>query len=562
MKKQKRPRIAIAGGGPTALFILKHLAHRTLPEATVDILESSADFGAGMPYSKLGAAPEHVTNVSGNEIPELPENLLEWFEKLPEGEFQFYELSKSQLHEYKVVPRLLFGKYLSAQFDTLCTQLIENGISLNLHPGTEIVDVRRSPNNPLITLHSRSTTQADQKSESLEEFDFVVVATGHEWPKVHEGKVDGWFDSPYPPEKLKLKLDHEIALKGCSLSAIDAIRTLARANGEFTGSGSARRFICNPESPSFRITMHSRDGFLPGVRFHLEDPMLRKTGVLSEAEINRHRLGNDGFVSLDFLFEKNFKAQFRTREPKFYDFIKSMNLEEFVGKMLEEKERTQPFELFRREYEIAIQSIKDEDSIYWKEKLAILSSTLNQPAKFFSAEDYQRLETVLMPLVSLVIAFVPQCSCEDLLALYDAGCLDLVAVGDDGEVRPGQLGAIYEYSDAVGERVEREFRTYVDCSGQKSLSFEDLPFPSLQTETMPARLKFRTTAVGGEAKSPLTVPGVAITDDYQAIDQNGNVNKHLFIAAIPFIGGYNPDYSGLDVSDEIARRIVGALSNN
>ncbi|WP_192501012.1 hypothetical protein [Flavobacterium sp. PL002] len=55
----------------------------------------------------------------------------------------------------------------------------------------------------------------------------------------------------------------------------------------------------------------------------------------------------------------------------------------------------------------AEKSIKRQQSIYWKEMLATLSFAMNHPAKYFSAEDMQRLQTVLMPLIYIVIAFVP-----------------------------------------------------------------------------------------------------------------------------------------------------------
>lgn len=65
------------------------------------------------------------------------------------------------------------------------------------------------------------------------EFDEVVICTGHKWPVKNEGVTAGYFDSPYPPSKLKLKMNHPVAIKGSSLTAIDAIRTLVRSNGTF-----------------------------------------------------------------------------------------------------------------------------------------------------------------------------------------------------------------------------------------------------------------------------------------------------------------------------------------
>ncbi len=79
-------------------------------------------------------------------------------------------------------------------------------------------------------------------------------------------------------------------------------------------------------------------------------------------------------------------------------------MEAFVASMLEIHELTDPFDLLKQEYDEAARSIRDHRSIYWKEKLSILSAAMNYPAKHFSAEDRLRLTRVLMPLISVVIA--------------------------------------------------------------------------------------------------------------------------------------------------------------
>ncbi|MDR3008286.1 MAG: hypothetical protein LBV59_10155 [Sphingobacterium sp.] len=58
----------------------------------------------------------------------------------------------------------------------------------------------------------------------------------------------------------------------------------------------------------------------------------------------------------------------------------------------------------------------------------------------------------------------------------------------------------------------------------------------------------------------LQVPGVKIDDSFQLVDQRGHSSQRLFMMAVPYIGGYNPDYSGLDfcaaTSEIIADRIA------
>ena len=54
----------------------------------------------------------------------------------------------------------------------------------------------------------------------------------------------------------------------------------------------------------------------------------------------------------------------------------------------------------------------------------------------------------------------------------------------------------------------------------------------------------------------LKVSGIAINDNFQIIDQYGAYNDSIYIMAVPYIGGFNPDYSGLDFCEAASQRIV------
>ena len=54
----------------------------------------------------------------------------------------------------------------------------------------------------------------------------------------------------------------------------------------------------------------------------------------------------------------------------------------------------------------------------------------------------------------------------------------------------------------------------------------------------------------------LKVPGIVINDNFQIVDKNGENNDRVYIMAVPYIGGFNPDYSGLDFCEEASDNIV------
>lgn len=567
--KNKR-RIAILGGGPSGLFMFKRLVDTNRTDTTIDIFEKKHQLGVGFPYSKEGANDEHITNVSGNEIPALVTSVADWIAAAPKALLDHFNITLEKYNDYKVLPRLLFGQYLSAQFELLKQKAGELGIPYKIHFESTVTDIIDYP--------EQNITRVAIANGDQFEYDQVVVCTGHRWPLKHEGKVPGYFDSPYPPTKLALKLDHPVAVKGASLTGIDAVRTLARANGTFTVAedGHHRSYQLADDSKGFKIIMHSRNGLLPAVRFHLEDPHLSKDATLSIEEMQRYRREHDGFLSLDFLFEEDFKVQFRDKRPEFYERIKGMSLETFVKTMMDLRESIPPFDLFKAEYIEAEKSIKQHHSVYWKEMLAILSFTMNYPAKYLPAEDMLRLQKVLMPLISIVIAFVPQSSAEEMLALHQAGVLEIIPVGDDSYVEPEDKGgATYFYDDENGKAQAVYFKTFVDCVGQPHLRYEDLPYKSLVDKhtVSPARLRFKDSRQGktlldegnkdvetdNKGNYYLRVPGIAINDDFQPVDEYGALNERIYMMAVPFMGGFNPDYSGLDFCEASSERIIKSM---
>lgn len=565
----KNMRIAIVGGGPAGLFMFKSLLEQTR-DIEITIFEKNIHLGAGMPYSPLGATLDHITNVSGNEIPELTENVESWVKSLPDSVLEIYQIEKENFHSYKVLPRLLFGQYLRSQFDKLLDFAAKNGILTRVLVGFEVVDVKDSP----------ETDEAIVVASGLGtyKFDKVIICTGHHWPVTYEGVVPGFYDAPYPPSKLNISINHPVAIKGSSLTAIDAIRTLARNNGQFAVTETGQlKFLLKDHSPHFKIKLHSRSGMLPAVRFHLDDPRLKNSSLLSADALHAHRLQNNGFLSLDYIFEKDFKDIFKQKDPEFYGWIKNMTMEEFVSAVLYRREHANPFLLLKAEYNEAAQSIRKKESVYWKELLGVLSFALNYPAKYLSAEDTLRLQKSLSPLISVVIAYLPQQSCEELLALHEAGIIDSITVNDDSRVEADKLlgGAVFHYTDEDDQPQSIHYHTYIDCTGQPKLSFQDFPFKSLVADetVVQARIQFECAEMGRlECASGnenveqegddfyLMVPGIAISDHFQVVDRFGCANSRIYIMAVPYIGGFNPDYSGLDFCEEASARIAKSIA--
>lgn len=553
-------RIALVGGGPSALFMYRRLI-ASGNKITISLFEKSGRLGAGMPYSRCGAGDEHVTNVSANEIPDLPLKPLRWLEGYAK---QASDSSYVGYNPYKVFPRKLFGDYLEAQFHDLIASGNVLGIKTEIFFNTKVVDISRKESSVVIFTETSGRYS----------FDKVIICTGHQFPSDVNEAETGYYQSPYPPQKLSSQRDHAVALRGASLTAIDAIKTISRANGSFrkTSDGSLI-YKVHPSNPNFKIVLHCRSGMLPAVRFHLQDSRLKNPLLLTSGQIAAHRATNEGFLSLDYIFEKDFKEPLRKTAPSFYEKVKDLTMEEFVNTMLALRESTDPFVLLEEECRQAARSIEKKESIPWKEMLGVLSFALNYPAKYFSAEDMLRYKSTLHPLLGLIIAYIPQSSCKELLALHKAGCLELINVGKESRVeRAIDTGIVYHYHDELGNYKKIPYQTYIDCTGQQHIDLCNFPFRSLVREgsVAQAKLRFQSAAAaisyrkehpeqierGDDGLYYLKVAGVAINDNFQVIARSGTADDGIFMMAVPLMGGFNPDYSGLDFAEEASERIA------
>ncbi|WP_417600710.1 FAD/NAD(P)-binding protein [Owenweeksia hongkongensis] len=555
-------KIALIGGGPAALFMFKRLVQSPLKNIEVSIFEQHEKLGAGMPYSKYGSSKEHITNVSDNEIPELKAPIKDWLSHAPTEMLSDYSISEKEFNEDKVLPRLLFGEYLSSQFDLFLAEARKNELPTNVFYNTRVRDIE--------DVQTKKQVKVSVESGETFIFDEVIICTGHSWPCKAEESITNWFDSPYPPQKLFKKANFPIAIKGASLTAIDAVRTLSRANGCFTkNSDDTYSFKLNPESVGFHITLHAIDGLLPAMRFHLEDNHLEPAHVLSDEEIYDIKQKNNGFVPLDSIYELNFKQVIQRKNPELFEEIKEMRIEDFISFMMEKRKKIDAFTLLKAEYKEAEKSIERYESVIWKETLSTLSYAINYPAKHFSAEDMIRLKEKVMPLISIIIAYMPQSSARELMALHEAGLIEVKDVDSSSSVVPGKSeGAIYKYSQ--GE--EKYFSMFIDAVGQRPFFYNQIPFEGLKKkETISAAyLRFASNLRGEKEMESdtnvvlkeesggylLQLPGININDFFQPLDVYGVANPRLFIMAVPFIAGVNPDYSGLDFCEAASEKII------
>lgn len=569
MRENNNCSIAMIGGGPAALLLLKNMLDYAFLPDKIYVFEKSNRFGTGMPYSKYGSGKEHVANVSANELPNFTIDFETYIRDHPTSDYPDF-VSDGSVNPYQVIPRLLLGDYLEFQFDWYIHQLREKDVEMICKKNCPVKDIVRAKEPMLYHIIT--------ENDNVFLASTIILCTGHTWPKKNEGTVKNWYDSPYPPSKFVGPNNFSVAIRGTSLTAIDAVKTLARLNGHFEYVDKDHlKYQLNPESEKFRIDLFSTGGFLPALRFHSEGEAYSNDWIMSLPEIYEYKRQHGGFVDLDYVFEINFKKPLKKKDPAFYNQIKDLSIEAFVEKMLSIRKELDSFDLFEAEYKEAEKSIDRHKPISWKEALAAFSYAMNYPAKHFSAEDMLRLRKTLLPLISIIIASLPQGSYKELMALYDAGIIDLIQVDKESHVEPGtDGGGIYHYQSPDKKPIEKYYPMFVDAIGQQPMDLADLNFDGLKEDQLvsTAYLNFKDNQNAEELlkedtddpifrsfqdQYSLRVHGLEINDYFQSLNNYGAIIDSLYIMAVPFIGGLNPDYSGLDFCDTAAERIVNSL---
>ncbi|MCD9854448.1 FAD/NAD(P)-binding protein [Epilithonimonas sp. JDS] len=568
MKNIDSNTIALIGGGPAALLVLKNIFDSNITATTVHIFEKNDRLGVGMPYGKLGASKEHVANVSANELPHFEISFEEYLSQNPTADFPDFSRD-GKCNPYQVIPRLLLGNYLEFNFKHYTKIAKKKGIKVITKTNSIVDDIIKINDGKEFKIIVNQTEEYVTHK--------VILCTGHYWPKKHEDDKTGWYDSPYPPSKFQSYSNHPIAIRGTSLTAVDAVKTHSRLNGKYEAMPDGQlKYTLNEGSENFRIDMFSTGGFLPALRFHSEDEAYSNEWTMSLDEIYDYKKNHNGFVDLDYVFEINFKKPLKQKDPDFHQKIKDLSIEEFVAEMMTIRKELDSFQLFKAEYTEAEKSIKRHQSVSWKEALSAFSYSMNYPAKHFSAEDMTRLRKTLLPLISIIIASLPQSSYKEIIALYDAGIIDLIQVDKESFVEPHtEAGGIYHYKSAENEQFQKHYQLYIDAVGQQPLEVSDLPFASLRSSELvsAAYLNFKENSNALELQENsevsvikgqndnyyMKVHGLEINDYFQSLDTYGQAVDNLFIMAVPFIGGLNPDYSGLDFCDTAASRIVMAI---
>lgn len=393
-------------------------------------------------------------------------------------------------------PRALFGLYMQERFTQTVQTLTTLGVSVRNYNNTEATELRRRGKQLVLSLKDIAAGNTHTVHT-----DKLLLATGR-WAKepLRKFRSPHYFHSLFPtrtllqtikPAQPGLSGTKHIIIEGTGLTGADAILTLA--TGQFERRRDDTLHYLAGKHPA-RITAVSRSGLLPVVRgFPKTLPTLRYFTPQKLAAIKK-RHGSLVLAELATLFQQELDAQLG--HP--------VDLQAYFLPAISAKEKLT----------LDIARAKKGNVVYAVCRLIASLRLFSQ----LSPQDRAFFLHTLKSLYLQNVAALPMVNAEKLLALFEAGVLDIIKLGDEKTaLRTHGSHLILEYGrhqlqadyiiNAVGDELDIEKNTdplitSLLTSGEVVASQEPTPGGAL-----------------------VNTGGIKITDNYTVISEHKSAHE-------------------------------------
>jgi len=527
MRRQKR--IALIGGGPTAVYTLKNLLQKA-DEFQITIFEAGPVAGCGIPYSREHNTPDMMANITSVEIPPVLVSLADWVRSADAGLLKTFGIERDQVGERDYYPRTLIGAYYIDQLESMVASAAP-WHKVTIETETRVLDIKPDGKGFEIMMRTNTVT-------TTRWFDAVVMATGHLSEPVKPKSDSGLYRSPYPVQNLQLGSDRAALILGSSLSGIDAAVGLATRHGGFVGS--AENLSFKPDADQkLRLVMVSRKGTVPDADFFYpipEEPLM----IFTPARLEKLRQdGRAGLLSRAF---KLFKLQLAADDP---DFLQRLALPRFTPEGFSKayfamRKTRQGFDAIAQNLKDSTEDYRERRVVMWRYTMMRAHEVFGTVVPYLDDRELTRFHDHLAPAFADAYGCVPHLSILRLLALHRAGCLDIVALENGGTIRYGAGRFTLE----VGGETQT-FETLIDARGQRPASISELGFLHLDGALAKDEVLRRASGEGEDDQFRLRLANRPVAD--------------IFCISIPVMMERYPFAQGLVACSEAAEVVATAL---
>lgn len=535
-----KPRIAFVGAGPTSIYTLQTLVNFATVPFALTIFEEQSIAGRGTPYRPGWNDPAMLSNIASIEIPPLEETLIAWLQRQSPARLAELGLDATDIDERAFYPRLTLGVFFKDQFDALIARARAKGNAVEIRTRCRVIDA--VSDDASITL----SFQAQRSAAMKESFDHLVIATGHQWPE-HPEVRPGYFLSPWPASALANIQPCSVGIRGSSLTAIDAAVALATDHGDFAEQGDRLVYRPAPNTSEFRLTMMSRKGLLPEADFYHPVPYEPLAFCTSEAVERLVAEPADGLLDQTFSL---FKQELAAADPAYAEerSLAQLTLETFCDSYFAARRDADPFEWAEKNLREAELNLLRKQTVAWRYAILRMHEVIALVVPHLGDEDFERFSRYFKPVFVDDYATIPHESIKRLLALHEAGKLEIRALGERYRVdsHRAEGGAVVQ----IGSE-SLHFPAFIEALGQRPLAAKEFPFPSLLAQGI----------VRDESSADPSKParGIVIDDRFHPV-ADGVATDLLFCLSLPFILGRHPFIQGITSSHEMGAVVGAALA--
>jgi hypothetical protein len=264
-----------------------------------------------------------------------------------------------------------------------------------------------------------------------------------------------------------------LGILGASLSAIDAVVALAHKHGAFSHIGDQVAWHPNTGAEDLRITMVSHNGIMPEPDFHYDfpyEPLRHITDEAVEAEI---AAGTDG------LLQRVFDLLIRELNHAAPDYLPGLGQDAetitgFAASYARHRKELGGLRALAASLQTAAATFQTRTTLPHRYAMLRGHERFEAVLEHLNAADTEVFRQHLAPVFADCYAAVPHISVQRVLALYDAGVLDLLPTAEGAAFSNSPDGVCVETIDGP-----ICFDAMIDARGQSPAGLEALPFPTL-----------------------------------------------------------------------------------
>ncbi len=299
--------------------------------------------------------------------------------------------------------------------------------------------------------------RTEDGSEFALEAEHVVIATGH---TVEDDAAPGgtYFDSPYPTSRLESIPAGKVAVLGTSLSAIDTVMTVAMCHGTFDDRNDTLRYVRKPFE-ALRLTMMSRSGILPEADFFCPIPYLPLSIFTEDAVAALIEAGSAGLLDRTMAL---FAQELVQADPAYASAVSSVldDADTFPPAYFAPREEADAFDWARSNLAEVMANRDAERVVEWRYAILRMHETFEAVVEHLDAADRKRFDAGMKKVFVDNYAAIPPLSVERLIAVHEAGVLDILKLGDDYEIE--EVGGGHRL---MSGGVSRTYDVLVDATG-------------------------------------------------------------------------------------------------